>query len=172
MSVGSVGGEAGEVVRVGVISDTHGRLDPDVLALFSGVDHIIHAGDVGSPAVLEGLRRLAPVTAVRGNVDTGGWAWDLPVEARVTLGGATLLVGHIRDELLARNDPAAEGVAAVIVGHSHKPALEWQRGILHLNPGSAGNRRFRLPRAAALLEIGPDGLDARIVILEEGTAGR
>jgi putative phosphoesterase len=159
---------------VGVISDTHGRLDPAVLTLFAGVDHIVHAGDVGSAAVLDGLRAIAPVTAVRGNVDGGGWAWALPLEARVTFGGATLLVGHIREELLAHNDPVAEGVAGVIVGHSHKPALEWRGGILHLNPGSAGNRRFRLPRAVALLDIGPwpQGLAARIVILEEGSPGR
>lgn len=155
-----------------MISDTHGRLDPAVLQLFAGVEGIVHAGDVGSPEVLEGLRRIAPVTVVRGNVDRGGWAWDLPLEARVTIAGRTLLVGHVRETLLAANDPATEGVAAVIVGHSHKPLVEWREGILYLNPGSAGNRRFHLPRAVALLDVGPTVLRPEIVILEEGTPGR
>ena len=166
------GSEDGQTWRVGVISDTHGRLDPVVLQLFAGVDRIIHAGDVGTPQVLDGLARVAPVTAVRGNVDGGGWAWDLPVEARLSLGGATLLVGHILDDLLRANDPVREGVSAVVFGHSHKPLVERRDGILFLNPGSAGNRRFRLPRAVALLEIGPGGLRPEIVILEEGAPPR
>lgn len=155
-----------------MISDTHGRLDPAVLDLFAGVEGIVHAGDVGSPDVLAGLRPVAPVTVVRGNVDRDAWAWDLPLEARLTVAGRTLLVGHIREALLAAHDPVAEGVAAVIVGHSHKPLVEWREGILYLNPGSAGNRRFHLPRAVALLDVGPTVLRPQIIILEEGSPGR
>jgi putative phosphoesterase len=156
--------------RVGIISDTHGRLDDVVLDLFAGVDRIVHAGDVGGPEILAALERVAPVTAVRGNVDRDRWAWDLPLEARVEVGGRTLLVGHIRDDLLRANDPAAEGVAAVVFGHSHQPLVEWREGILFLNPGSEGNRRFHLPRAVAFLEIGDGLLRPEIVILEEGTS--
>lgn len=156
--------------HVGVISDTHGRLDLRVLEVFQGVDHIIHAGDVGTGAVLEGLRALAPVTAVRGNIDTGPLGWNLPPETEVELCGARILVGHIRAELLKHNFPALEGYRAVIVGHSHKPAIEWHQDVLYLNPGSAGPRRFNLPRAVARLRIGAQGLRPEIVILEEGSS--
>jgi putative phosphoesterase len=151
-----------------VVSDTHGRLDPRLLELFRGVDHILHAGDVGSQAVLEGLRELAPLTAVRGNVDSGPHAWDLPVEAEVELCGNRILVRHIREELLAQGPAALEGYQVVVVGHSHKPLVEKRQDLLFVNPGSAGPRRFRLPRAAALLELSPGGEPrAEIVILEQ-----
>lgn len=156
-------------LRVGVISDTHGRLDPVVLQLFEGVDHIIHAGDVGSMAVLDGLQAVAPVTAVRGNVDRDRWACDLPDETLLRLGGSRILVRHVKEEVLRLHDPVTEGLAVVIVGHSHAPAIDWRDGVLYLNPGSAGNRRFHLPRAVAFLEIGPDGVEPEIAILEEGS---
>ncbi|GAB4260464.1 MAG: metallophosphoesterase family protein [Thermoleophilia bacterium] len=157
---------------LGVISDTHGLLDPRVLPLFAGVDGIVHAGDIGSSAVLEGLRALAPVTAVRGNVDRDGWAWDLSAYEEVEAGGRRLLVGHICEQLLRDHDPAAEGYAAVIVGHSHAPEIAWREGVLYFNPGSAGRRRFHLPRAVGLLEITAGVLRPRIVVLEEGAAPR
>jgi len=155
-------------MRVGVISDTHGRLDPRVLELFQGVDHILHAGDIGSAAVLEGLRSLAPVTAVRGNVDLAPWASALPLEESLELAGRHLLVGHIREDLLRRHDPLREGLDAVVFGHTHQPLARVEAGVLYLNPGSAGPRRFHLPRAAALLHL--DGRDLRpeLVVLEEG----
>ena len=137
--------------------------------VFEGVDHIVHAGDIGALAVLDGLRAVAPVTAVRGNVDRDGWAFDLPDETVLRLGGVRLLVRHIKEEVLRLHDPAAEGYAAVIVGHSHVPAIDRRQGVLYLNPGSAGNRRFHLPRAVALLEAGADGLKPEIIILEEAS---
>lgn len=157
---------------VGVISDTHGRLDPRALRIFAGVNHIIHAGDIGSLAVLEGLRAVAPVTAVRGNVDGDGWAWELSAYEELELAGRRLLVGHIREQLLRDHDPAAEGYAAVIVGHSHAPSIGWRDGLLYFNPGSAGRRRFHLPLAVGLLEVRANRIRPEIVIIEEGMQGR
>ena len=150
--------------RVGLISDTHGLLRDAAVEALRGVDHIVHAGDVGDPWILQRLGALAPVTAVRGNVDNGAWAHELPPSAEVEAGGSWLHVRHILDELDL--DPAAAGFAAVIFGHSHRPSVEERRGVLYLNPGSAGPRRFRLPVSVAILDVGPDGLDARIVPLE------
>jgi putative phosphoesterase len=149
---------------VGVLSDTHGDLRPQIKQLLGGVDHIIHAGDVGSPKVLEELRAMAPVTAVRGNCDTDAWAQSLPARAEVELGGIRILVGHIaarpRDEAAAtaRDDRASDraGYSAVVIsGHSHMASIEERGDALYLNPGSAGPRRFGRPRTMALLEIGP-----------------
>ena len=153
---------------VGIISDTHGRLDSAVVDLFAGVAHIIHAGDVGDPGIVTALGAIAPVTAVRGNVDTSGWAWELPEEAVVELGGARILVGHREDVLLRRHDPACEGLDVVVSGHSHRPKMDWKDGVLYLNPGSAGPKRFGVARSLALLEIeaGPV-LRPRLVRLEE-----
>lgn len=159
-----------ESARVGVISDTHGRLDPRVLELFHGVDLIVHAGDIGAPAVLEELRAVAPVTAVRGNVDRGGWARSLPDEAAVSLGGVRMLVRHVKEEAVRSHDLVGEGFGVVIVGHSHAPTVDRRNGVLYLNPGSAGNRRFRLPRAVAFLDILGGEARAEIVILEEGSS--
>lgn len=135
--------------RIGVISDTHGLLRPEALAVLEGTAHILHAGDVGDPAILHALARIAPVTAIRGNVDHGDWAADLPETATVTL--CSLRIRMIHDRKTLRVDPAAEGWDVVISGHSHRPSNEEARGALWLNPGAAGPRRFRLPITLAYL---------------------
>lgn len=152
------------MIRVGVISDTHGLLRPQAVRALSGVDHVIHAGDVGRPDVLDALRPLAPLTVVRGNVDHGGWADGLPETAEVELGGAWFHVRHILEDLDV--DPAAAGFDVVVVGHSHRPRIERRPdGVLVLNPGSAGPRRFTLPVTVALVEIADAVPAARIVEL-------
>jgi putative phosphoesterase len=136
---------------IGLISDTHGLLrDKAVLAL-RGSELIIHAGDVGKPEVIEGLKELAPVVAVRGNIDTGAWASSLPASAVTKVGSSTIYVLHNLAELDL--DPAAAGFHMVVSGHSHKPNRE-ERGVLYVNPGSAGPRRFRLPITIARLDTG------------------
>jgi putative phosphoesterase len=152
---------ATEVVTVGVLSDTHGRLYPRVRQVLEGVDHIIHAGDVGSPRVLAELAIIAPVTAVRGNCDHEAWAQTLPSRAEVELGGARILVGHIAGKLRETADTTGltgqtgrdRGLAVVITGHSHIARIEKRDGVLYLNPGSAGPRRLGQPRTVARLEI-------------------
>ncbi|WP_315765507.1 MULTISPECIES: metallophosphoesterase family protein [unclassified Bradyrhizobium] len=144
------------VFKVGIISDTHGLLRPEAVQRLAGVDHIIHAGDIGRPEVLDGLRRIAPVTAIRGNVDDGAWAKEYPETATVRLEGRSLYVLHDVNALSL--DPAALGIDAVISGHSHKVRVETIDGILYLNPGSAGPRRFRLPITLATLDLGPGDL--------------
>lgn len=157
---------------VGVLSDTHGLLDPRVVSAFVGVDHIIHAGDVGGPDVLRELAAVAPVTAVRGNTDTAPWAWDLPAEAWVELCGRKVLVAHDLVRLLRHVDVSALDVSAVITGHSHRPVVEWRHEVLYLNPGAAGRRRFDFPKAVALLRITDRTLEPRTVILEPGVRPR
>lgn len=162
------------VCLVGVISDTHGLLDARVARVFEGVSHIVHAGDIGGADVLAGLGRLAPVTAVRGNTDHGGFAWDLPQQAVVEVCGVRIFVTHDRGGLLRSVGVDSLDVEVVVTGHSHSPALDWSGGTLWLNPGAAGRRRFHLPKAVALLEIhsdrqGRDRILPRIVTLEEGT---
>ncbi len=153
-----------DAVKVGVISDTHGRFDPAVSEIFAGVAHIVHAGDVGS-GVLEGLREIARVTAVRGNVD--GWlVAELPLEAVLELGGRRLLVAHVREALLRDHEPAREGFDVVVTGHSHRFAEVWEDGVLYLNPGAAGPARFGLLRSVALLELRGDGIAVARVDLE------
>ena len=152
------------MARVGVISDTHGLLRPEALRALAGTDLIVHAGDVGDPRVLEGLRAVAPVVAVRGNNDRGPWAAALAETEVVASGGRSLYVLHDLAQLDL--DPRAAGFDAVIAGHSHQPRVERCDGILYLNPGSAGPRRFRLPIAVARLEIDAAGLDAEIVHLD------
>ncbi|MCA6106753.1 metallophosphoesterase family protein [Bradyrhizobium cenepequi] len=139
------------VVKIGVISDTHGLLRPEIDAQLDGVAHIIHAGDIGSPDVIAGLRRIAPVTAIRGNVDTGDWAEHYPGTRTVRLGGRSIYILHDVHEL--RLDPGSRGIEVVISGHSHQPRIETVDGVLYLNPGSAGPRRFRLPITLATLEL-------------------
>src|SRR5437867_4223252 len=129
-------------MRIGVISDTHGLLRPSARAFLTGRDRIIHAGDIGKPEVLEELLKLAPVTAVRGNNDTGAWAKPLPDTEFLQVEGVLIYVIHDQQQL-GREPPA--GVKAVISGHSHKPAIKERDGILYLNPGSSGPRRFKLP---------------------------
>ena len=135
--------------RIGVISDTHGLLRPEALAALEGAHHILHAGDVGDPGILGALARIAPVTAIRGNVDRGEWGEALPETATVTTCGLRIHMIHDRHALHA--DPAAEGWDVVICGHSHKPGIEEAGGVLWLNPGAAGPRRFRLPVTLAFL---------------------
>ena len=151
------------VLTVGVISDTHGLLRPQAVAALHGSDLIVHGGDVGSPEVLDELRAVAPTFAVRGNVDRGAWAESLPRTAVVEAGPHQLYVLHILDDLdLA---PEAAGFSAVISGHSHKPHAETRRGVLYLNPGSAGPRRFRLPTTIGRLRVTESGLEHEIVEL-------
>ena len=149
---------------VGVISDTHGLLRPEAVAALDGSDLIVHAGDVGDPAILDALRAVAPVRAVRGNVDLGPWAGALPAVDVVEAAGRHLYVLHRLEDLDL--DPAAAGFDAVIYGHSHRPGAERRGGVLYLNPGSAGPVRFRLPVSLARLTVEPDGLRHELVMLE------
>ena len=146
---------------IGVISDTHGLLRPEAKAALGECDAIIHAGDIGKPDVLDELAEIAPVTAIRGNVDK--WAVDLPDTEVVEIDGRYLYVLHDLKRLDL--DPKAAGFDAVIFGHSHAPSVQTRDGVLYLNPGSAGPRRFTLPIALARLTVGDAGLDAAIVEL-------
>jgi putative phosphoesterase len=150
-------------LTIGLVSDTHGLLRPEVLKALQGVDRIVHAGDIGDRAILQALEALAPVTAVRGNNDHGAsWA-DVPDQATLDLGETRLLVIH--DLAHLRQVPA--GVGVVVSGHSHQPAVEQRRQVLFVNPGSAGPRRFRLPVTVALLTVDGAGVDAKILDLME-----
>ena len=149
-------------MRIGVISDTHGLVRPEALAALAGSELIVHAGDVGGAEVLEALARIAPVRAVRGNNDRGAWAARLPESDFVEIGAHTLYVIHDVKELDL--DPAASGLAAVIAGHSHRPRNEVVGGVLYLNPGSAGPRRFSLPITVGRIEAGQQ-LSASIIEL-------
>lgn len=148
---------------VGVISDTHGLLRPEALAALRGVEHILHAGDVGDAAILDALRTIAPVTVIRGNIDRTGACARLPATEFVRLGGRSIYMLHDLAELDL--DPVAAGVACIISGHSHQPKIEHRKGVLYFNPGSAGPRRFSLPVSVGLLEIENERLEARIVDL-------
>lgn len=139
---------------VGVISDTHGLLRPQALDALRGSDLIIHAGDVGTAEILDPLRALAPTFAVRGNVDQGAWAMGLPTTERVDVAGSRFYVLHDIADL--DRDPRADGFAALIYGHSHRPSIETRDGVLYLNPGSAGPRRFTLPVTVARVRVGRD----------------
>jgi uncharacterized protein len=136
---------------IGLISDTHGLMHPQALLALQGSDLIIHAGDVGDPKIIEALKTLAPVYAVRGNVDTEPWAQVLPETEVIETGPATIYVLHDVHELDL--DPAAAGFQIVVSGHSHKPGRTERNGILFLNPGSAGPRRFDLPVTVARLDL-------------------
>lgn len=146
--------------EIGVVSDTHGLVRPELLAALAGVSHVIHAGDVGSPEVLAALGQIAPVTAVRGNNDRGPWARALPETCTVTLHGVRIHVIHDRKELGEVPD-----VAVVVAGHSHRPGAAEHDGVLFLNPGSAGPRRFTLPVTMARLAAARGGPKATIVSL-------
>ena len=150
-------------MRVGVISDTHGLLRPEAIQALQGAGHILHAGDVGDPQILTQLGQIAPVTAIRGNIDEGGTCGHLPATEMIELGGHSLYMLH--DVKNLDLNPEAAGIAAVVFGHSHKPTVEWRREVLFLNPGSAGPRRFQLPVTIAWLEVTPAGLNAQIVTL-------
>jgi putative phosphoesterase len=146
---------------VGVISDTHGLVRPEALGALKGSELILHAGDVGGPEVLEELGRVAPVVAVRGNNDRGGWAEALPGHEAVAVNDNFIYVLHDLKELDIA--PAPAGFRVVVSGHSHKPLVEERRGVLYLNPGSAGPRRFKLPVTVARLKF--SGADARAEII-------
>ncbi|HMC62560.1 MAG TPA: metallophosphoesterase family protein [Candidatus Solibacter sp.] len=150
-------------MTVGLISDTHGLMRERALAALRGSDLIVHAGDVGTGAVLEALRALAPVVAVRGNIDKGSWASGLPATAVAEAGPARIYVLHDIHELDL--DPAAAGFHMVVSGHSHKPGQTERAGVLYINPGSAGPRRFNLPLTLARLDIGVKPWKAEFVDL-------
>ncbi len=162
-----VEGNAGKKERtewtVGVISDTHGLLRPEALAALQGSDYIIHAGDVGAPDILRQLAKIAPVTAVRGNVDREKWARDLPETNLVEVGTSAIYVLH--DVSRLDLDPLAAEIAAVIFGHSHRPSREIRDGVLFFNPGAAGPRRFSLPVTVGRLRLTGSQLSAEIVNL-------
>lgn len=158
---------------MGVLSDTHGHLYPEVKDALAGVDHIVHAGDIGSPWVLGDLRKIAPVTAVRGNTDLDAWSQALPAVATVDLAGVKVVVRHQLDPNEWRVAPGSgsstadspAGHTIVVTGHSHIASIEQRGRVLFLNPGSAGPQRFGRPRTLALVEI-RDGLpSAEIVVL-------
>jgi uncharacterized protein len=146
---------------IGVISDTHGLLRPEALVALAEAEHILHAGDVGDVEILDALRELAPVTAIRGNVDVSGACGELPASEMVELGGAVFYLVHSVRDLDIK--PEAAGVSVVVSGHSHKASVEMKGGVLYLNPGSAGPRRFALPVTVGLVTVSEGGLKARIV---------
>ncbi|CAN7189035.1 metallophosphoesterase family protein [Variovorax sp. LjRoot290] len=152
--------------RIGLISDTHGLLRPEALAFLRGCEHIVHGGDIGDASILEALAAIAPLTAVRGNNDRGAWAEAVPDTALVEFGGLRLYAIHDLAQLDI--DPAAAGVRVVVSGHSHRPRTEERDGVLYVNPGSAGPRRFRLPISAAELKIDDGVVTPRIVELVKG----
>ena len=152
-------------MTIGIISDTHGLLRAAGIEALRGVEHILHAGDVGDPAILDALGKLAPVTAIRGNIDVGGACGYLPATEVITLGRYAFYMLHDRQALDL--DPAAAGFSAVISGHSHKPLIEWRKGVLFMNPGSAGPRRFSLPISLGLVTIQDDLLRPELVTLRE-----
>ena len=156
--------EAGSMLRVGLISDTHGLLRPEASALLRGCDHIVHGGDIGDQKVLQELGTIAPTTAVRGNNDKGGWARSLSATELVQFEEVFVYVIHDLAELDI--EPQAAGVAVVVSGHSHKPVIQERHGVLYINPGSAGPRRFKLPVAIADMRITGKSVTPRIIELD------
>jgi len=154
--------------RVGLVSDTHGLLRPQAIAFLRGSDRILHAGDIGGPDILASLATLAPVAAVRGNNDTGSWAAAIPLEQRLAIEG---VVVHVLHDLKALTfDPVGEGVRVVVAGHSHRPSQQERDGVLYVNPGSAGPRRFRLPVSVGELLIEDGSVRARLHALDVSDA--
>ncbi|MBD9483547.1 metallophosphoesterase family protein [Pseudomonas sp. PDM14] len=150
-------------MKIGLISDTHGLLRPEALAALQGCAHIVHAGDIGNPQIIERLRELAPLTVVRGNNDEdAAWAAAIPSEAVLRIGGIGLYVVH---ELADVPEQLPAGIDVVVTGHSHKPAQQLRHGVLYLNPGSAGPRRFKLPIALALLHVDNGQVEAEMIEL-------
>lgn len=146
--------------RIGVLSDTHGLLRPEALRALRGCQHILHAGDVGDFAILDRLRQIAPVTAIRGNIDTAGPCAALPATQAVELDGRLIYLVHRIADLDLK--PRAASIAAVVFGHSHQPEIAWRDGVLYLNPGSAGPRRFQLPVSVGFLESLEDPAKGRV----------
>lgn len=148
-------------MQIGIISDTHGLLRREAVEHLSGTDHIIHAGDIGAVKVIDGLRAIAPTTAIKGNIDVDKWAKDFQDTEIVILGGRTVYVVHnLKDVKL---DPVASGFDIVICGHSHQPRVETKNGVLYINPGSAGPRRFKLPISVAILTLSGRTTTPRII---------
>ena len=152
------------MARIGLISDTHGLLRAEAVAFLRGSDRILHAGDIGHTSVLDELRALAPVTAVRGNNDRGPWSDTVPETDLLKVEDVLVYVLHDLAELDI--DPVAAGVRVVVSGHSHRPSVEDRDGVLYVNPGSSGPRRFRLPVAVAELHVAGARVDARLVELD------
>jgi uncharacterized protein len=150
-------------ILVGVISDTHGLLRPEAIGALRGADIIVHAGDVGNPQIIDKLRGVAPTHVVRGNIDNGTWAAGLPMIAIVDVGELKFFVLHQVSQLAL--DPVTEGYAAVMFGHSHAPSAETREGVLFLNPGSAGPRRFKLPVTVARVRVSGRRIRPEIVQL-------
>lgn len=149
-------------ITVGLISDTHGLLRPQALEALCGCDYLIHGGDIGKPEILEALREIAPLTVVRGNNDTDdAWAAEVPFEALLRVGEVGIYVTHILADVPETLPP---DVAVVVTGHSHKPLQQMRHGVLFINPGSAGSRRFKLPITVGMLHI--DGRDVRGELIE------
>jgi hypothetical protein len=153
------------MLTIGVISDTHSLLRPEALDALRGSDFIVHAGDLGDPEILTRLREIAPVTAVRGNVDRGAWARALPKTEVLEAGGISIYVLHLLTELDVK--PEVAGFSAVIYGHSHVPKTETRDGVLYFNPGSAGPRRFRLPVTVGRLTVHNRAVHADIIHLRK-----
>jgi putative phosphoesterase len=151
------------MTTIGLISDTHGLLRPQALDALRGSDAILHAGDIGDPAILDRLAEIAPVTAVRGNNDMGAWARRIPETANVTIDGIRCHILH--DLGLLDIDPLAAGIQVVMSGHSHRPLSRHQDGVLYVNPGSAGPRRFTLPVAVGKLHLRNGTVEAEIIEL-------
>lgn len=149
--------------RVGIMSDTHGLVRPEAIAALRGVDMILHAGDIGASEVLETLNEIAPVVAVRGNNDKGEWAEALPDWEVVEIGSVSIYMLHDLKEIDI--SPSGGGFQVVVSGHSHKPSLEDRRGVLYVNPGSAGPRRFSLPVSIAELRVVDDKVSAALIEL-------
>jgi hypothetical protein len=149
--------------RIGIISDTHGILRPEAVQRLTGVDHIVHAGDIGRPEIVDALRRIAPITAIRGNVDKGEWARQFAETEVVRLAGKSIYVLH---DLKTLHIHARAVIDVIVSGHSHLPKIQRIDGILYLNPGSAGPRRFKLPITLATLEVTPEGMRPEIHDLE------
>ncbi len=150
-------------IAIGVISDTHGLLRPEAVEALRGSAHIIHAGDVGDPKILEQLAEIAPVTAIRGNIDKAAWSRKLPETEVVELGGIAIYVLHDLSQLDLK--PEAAGFSCVIYGHSHVPRQETKNGVLYFNPGSAGPRRFKLPISVGRITIRSGQIEAEILKL-------
>ena len=151
-------------IRIGVISDTHDLLRPAAKLALTGVDRILHAGDVCGREVLDELERIAPVTAVRGNNDHGAWAASIPVTAAVEIGGVSIYILHDLNELDL--EPQTAGFRVVVCGHSHRPAMQEKDGVLFINPGSAGPRRFALPVSVGFIEIVAGQVSAKLHTLQ------
>lgn len=150
-------------IRVGLVSDTHGLLRPEAVAALHGSDRVIHAGDIGDPSILQHLSAVAPVVAVRGNNDTGDWASGIPLTQAIDLSGTRIFVIH--DLATLAIDPLAAGIDVVVSGHSHRPRYERRDGVLYVNPGSAGPRRFRLPIGIGILTLS-ETVDVELVTLD------